>query len=87
MTGRLGFGLFAICTRHVSWLCMIVVLSLASPALSAERVALVIGMSRYQTIAPLKNTVSDAQSIAAMLEKLDFSVDVVIDQPLAAMQA
>jgi uncharacterized caspase-like protein len=86
MTGRLGFGLFAICTRHVSWLALIVVLSLASPALSAERVALVIGMSRYQTIAPLKNTVSDAQSIAAMLEKLEFSVDVVIDQPLAAMQ-
>ena len=68
-------------------LVFLVVLALASPALSAERVALVIGMSRYQTIAPLKNTVSDARAIAAMLETLDFSVDVAIDQPLVALQA
>jgi hypothetical protein len=50
---------------------------------AASRVALVIGMSRYQNIATLANTVNDATAIADKLEGLGFQVDRAIDQPLA----
>ncbi|CAK7256302.1 MULTISPECIES: caspase family protein [unclassified Shinella] len=58
----------------------------AVPAAAARRVALVIGMSAYTAISPLRNTGADAQAVADMLQRLDFSVDLVVDAPLARMQ-
>ena len=45
----------------------------ASPA-AANRVALVIGISGYEHLAPLKNPVPDAKAIAALLKKSGFVV-------------
>ena len=68
------------------WLTAIVVialLALASAAEAATRVALVIGLSNYQNIPTLANTVNDATAIGDKLEGLGFEVDRAIDQPLA----
>lgn len=62
----------------------VVVLTLAAAAAEAAgRVALVIGMSKYENIPSLANTVNDATAIAGKLEGLGFEVDRAIDQPLA----
>ena len=42
--------------------------------LSQKRLALVVGNAAYQHAAPLKNTISDAESVAATLEELGFEV-------------
>ena len=60
--------------------------ALISPVTSARRMALVIGMASYTSISPLRNTISDARSVAAMLETLDFAVDLAVDVPLAQMK-
>jgi len=53
---------------------------------AARRTALVIGMSAYKSISPLKNTAADARSVGDMLQRLGFAVDLIIDSPLAQMQ-
>jgi len=58
----------------------------AAPAAAAKRMALVIGMSAYTSIPPLKNTASDARAVGDMLQRLGFAVDLAIDIPLAQMQ-
>lgn len=70
--------------RFVITLLASVMLALtAFAAEAATRVALVIGMSKYQNIPTLANTVNDATAIAEKLEGLGFEVDKAIDQPLA----
>lgn len=54
--------------------------------ISAKRVALVVGMSAYTSITPLRNTEADARAVAAMLERLGFTVDLAIDAPLTQME-
>lgn len=51
----------------------------ALPALAAERVALVIGMSRYAHIEALDNTTNDARLIADTLTGIGFEVTLVVD--------
>ncbi len=51
---------------------------------SEERVALVIGNSTYQD-APLRNPLNDATDIAAVLENLNFEVDLQLDADQPAM--
>jgi uncharacterized caspase-like protein len=52
----------------------------ATPALAQKRVALVIGNSAYQKVAPLPNPTNDAGVIAAMLKQAGFdSVDSKMD--------
>jgi uncharacterized caspase-like protein len=46
-----------------------------------DRVALVIGMSAYETIPALKNTLNDARALAETLEGIGFQVDVLMDGP------
>lgn len=58
---------------------------LAGAVHAADRVALVIGMSKYETIAPLDNTVNDANAIGETLKTLGFEVNMAIDQPLATL--
>lgn len=60
--------------------------TLTVPAASFQRMALVIGMSAYTSISPLKNTASDARAVADMLQRLGFTVDLAIDVPLSQMQ-
>lgn len=62
----------------------IVFLTLATGlASAANRVALVVGMSKYETIPSLANAVNDATAIASKLEGLGFQVDRAVDLPLA----
>lgn len=55
---------------------------LALPATAAERIALVVGMARYDHIPTLKNTVNDARGVAGALETIGFRVTTLIDAPL-----
>jgi hypothetical protein len=55
-------------------------------AIAAEagpRIALVIGMAKYQNIPSLTNTVNDATAISDKLKTLGFDVTLSLDQPLA----
>ena len=42
--------------------------------MGAERVALLVGVSDYENVVPLENTLNDVKLIATSLEKLDFDV-------------
>jgi hypothetical protein len=54
-------------------------LGAGTPAAAAKRIALVIGVSHYQMVNSLPNTLPDAQMIADALKKLGFSVRMVTD--------
>src|SRR5215204_221120 len=59
----------------------------ARPALANKRVALVIGNSAYQKVAPLSNPANDAAVVAAMLKQAGFdSVDSKMDLKGAEMR-
>ena len=51
-----------------------VLIAALTPALAEKRVALVIGNSDYQNVAPLTNPSNDAAAIAAILTKANFDV-------------
>ncbi|MFN3825114.1 MAG: caspase family protein [Pseudorhodobacter sp.] len=55
------------------------VVAMLPAAAWAERVALVVGVARYQHIEPLDNTVNDARLIARTLEGIGFTVTLVTD--------
>lgn len=57
----------------------LLLLAMINPAFTAKRVALVIGNSAYEHVAPLKNPKNDAATIAIALEKVGFEVTKVID--------
>ena len=46
---------------------------------ASERVALVIGMAKYETVVTLDNTVNDAISISQTLEDIGFDVRTLVD--------
>jgi uncharacterized caspase-like protein len=54
-------------------------ISLAHSAIADNRVALVIGNSRYFGVPPLKNPVNDASDLALTLEGLGFDVMLLLD--------
>jgi hypothetical protein len=64
-------------------LCLLVSAPARAETLASDRVALVIGMSGYSTIPPLKNTVNDARALAETLDGMGFAVDVLEDATLA----
>lgn len=49
-------------------------LCLANPALAMKRVALVVGISKYQQVPQLENPARDAQIVAALFKKAKFDV-------------
>jgi uncharacterized caspase-like protein len=58
-----------------------------TPALAEKRVALVIGNSAYQKVAPLTNPANDAGIVAAMLKQIGFdSVEARMDLKAADMR-
>ncbi|RYH11814.1 caspase family protein [Tropicimonas sp. IMCC6043] len=64
---------------------LLVVLLLVGPLpafAATERVALVIGMGDYESVAALDNPVRDARAVAETLEGIGFKVTEVIDSPL-----
>jgi TPR repeat protein len=60
--------------RRYALLVVLMLLGLASPALADKRVALVVGNSAYQNVAPLENPVNDATLMADTLKGLGFSL-------------
>ncbi len=54
---------------------------------ASDRMALVIGMSNYQTVPKLRNTINDANALADTLESIGFEVDTLIDAPRAEVEA
>jgi hypothetical protein len=66
----------------------VVLYFLASPADAIEkRVALVVGISNYQTVPKLKNTINDSDLIASTLEDLEFEVTRLTDSTLVDLRA
>ena len=59
-------------------------LAAQSPAPSEARIALVIGNAAYLNV-PLKNPANDARDIAAALQKIGFTVTLLVDADLGAM--
>jgi hypothetical protein len=60
--------------------------TLTVPVSVSRRMALVIGMSAYTSISPLRNTAADARAVGDMLQRLGFTVDLAIDVPLTQMR-
>lgn len=60
-------------------LLLVVLFALSFPAAAAERVGLVIGISDYRSIPPLKNTVNDATDLSETLKSIGFEVTTLIN--------
>ena len=58
---------------------LIFLLVLSGPALAANRIALLIGISDYRSIPPLKNTVNDATDLSETLDGIGFDVTTLIN--------
>jgi len=71
--------------RLVTALCFL--LLAAAPAKAGGMTALVIGISDYQHVPKLKNTVTDANAIAGALRALDFKVETVLDGSIAQIES
>jgi uncharacterized caspase-like protein len=68
-------------------LCCLSTVLASSPALADKRVALVIGESAYQHIAPLRNPLEDARAVAQMFRDAGFdSVDLRVDLDNAGLR-
>src|SRR5690349_3942433 len=59
---------------------------LATAAVAQPRVALVVGVSAYQTVPRLPNPANDASDIGAALERLGFDTEVVVDPDRATLE-
>jgi TPR repeat protein len=66
-------------------LAFVVSLGLASGAWAAQRVALVVGVSKYDKVPSLNNPGKDARLVQATLQKLGFTVKVLTDPSRAAL--
>jgi len=69
------------------WLVICFLLVLPWPAAAADRVALVIGVSDYRSIPPLKNTANDATALSAVLDDIGFQVTTLINASGSEMRA
>ena len=58
---------------------VVLVVACGQVAAAAERVALVIGMSSYETVPILDNTVNDANDISEALQSIGFDVSTILD--------
>ncbi len=63
--------------RLLAW--MLAFLGLVAPALAETRIALVVGNSAYQAVAPLENAVNDARLMAETLEGRGFATTLLTD--------
>jgi hypothetical protein len=58
---------------------LVFLLVMTGPATAADRIALLIGISDYRSIPPLKNTVNDATDLSATLKGVGFDVTTLIN--------
>lgn len=68
-------------TRPALLIAFVAALFIAPPAPAEERIALVIGMARYENIVALKNTAGDAALISDTLGDIGFQVTTLVDAP------
>jgi branched-chain amino acid transport system substrate-binding protein len=74
-------------SRRIAMLLLLTLLVVSSAARAVERIALVIGNSKYQNTAALPNPTADARKIAAALMKIGFGVvDLKFDLTFAEMR-
>ena len=71
--------------RAILLLLIVAVVAWTPSAFAAKRVALVIGISDYQSLAKLNNPVPDAKAIAASLKSHGFEVTEYYDLPRAEL--
>lgn len=60
-------------------LLVVLFLVISGPAIAADRIALLIGISDYRSIPPLKNTVNDATDLSETLKGVGFEVTTLIN--------
>jgi hypothetical protein len=68
------------------WALVLVILAFCSVVYAQQKFALVIGNGNYTALGRLKNPVNDAEDVAAVLNSLGFSVDMVLDGDLETME-
>lgn len=66
---------------------LLALLSMAASAHCERRLALVVSVSRYASVEPLKNTNRDGRLLAETLKRLEFSVTRIEDADLATLRA
>ena len=73
--------------RHWAAAAVVIVLNLgtASGAWAAQRVALIVGVSKYDKVPSLNNPARDAKLVQTTLQKLGFTVKVLTDPTRAAL--
>ena len=68
---------------HRGWTAVVVAIavnvSLSGGAWAAQRVALIVGISKYEKVPALTNPAKDARLVQATLQKLGFQVTVLTD--------
>ena len=76
-------------TRRRPWLVIAVMVALsagwASSAWAAQRVALIVGVSKYDKVPSLNNPAKDAKLVQTTLQKLGFQVTVLTDPSRASL--
>jgi len=73
--------------RVISIAILILASSLSGARADGGRVALVVGVSKYEHAASLTNTLNDAKDITAALKRLGFEVETVFDPNRSALEA
>src|SRR5258708_31148549 len=73
--------------RVISIAILILASSLWGARADGGRVALVVGVSKYEHAASLTNTLNDAKDITAALKRLGFEVETVFDPNRSALEA
>ncbi|MES2666154.1 MAG: caspase family protein [Pseudomonadota bacterium] len=69
------------------WILVSVLLLLPLPAIAAEKIALVIGMGKYERVVSLDNTVNDARGVSETLAGIGFQVTTLLDATGADFRA
>lgn len=58
---------------------IVAVFAASTAAAEADRLALVIGISSYENVAPLANPIADAQDVASVFQEIGFDVTLALD--------
>lgn len=66
---------------------LVLVATAGRPPAAESRIALVVGVSAYRHASPLPNTLNDANGVSAVLQRLGFKVQTVLDPDRAALEA
>ena len=73
--------------RVISTAILILASSFWGARADGSRIALVVGISKYEHAAGLANTVNDAKDMTAALKRLGFDVETLFDPSRSALEA